>query len=185
MGDYFIRHEDVADAFFVDSGVTYNGVATKTLTDIAPHLAGETVKIWADGVEQASKVVGETGTVILDTAASKVHLGKGMVSDIAPNRPEIAAPDGTTVTKKFKVNIANVRLFKSAGVKVGASEDELEEVQVHTAADPLVPKYETGDVEVVVDTGWDEEWNFLMRADSPGPMTVLAAVYDVEISEKL
>jgi hypothetical protein len=184
MGDYFLESGELEDAFFLDSGVTYTGAATDTLTDIAPHLAGETVKIWADGAEQAPKVVGETGTVILDVAASIVHLGLSMVSDVVPNRPEVAAADGTTVTKNYKVNMANINLHNSVGVKAGASEADLEEIQMHDAGDPLVPRKTSGVVEVVVDTGWDDEWNFLMRADSPGPMTVLAVVYDVEISEK-
>jgi hypothetical protein len=80
--------------------------------------------------------------------------------------------------------MANIRLHNSVGVKAGASEADLEEILMHDAGDPLVPRRTSGDVEVVIDTGWDDEWNFIMRADSPGPMTVLAAIYDVEISEK-
>jgi len=185
MDNYFVRIDNPNDAFFVDSGVSYSGAATDTLTNIAPHLAGEIAKIWADGAERPEQLVPAGGTVILDKPASEVHLGLGFDSVLVPARPEVVAPDGTTLTRVYKVNTANLKLFRSMGVKAGSSEDELEEVLKHDAYDPIPPAYATRAVEVAVDTGWDEEWGFTIKADGPGPMTVLAVVYDVEIGEML
>ncbi len=185
MDNYFIRIDDPSDAFFVDAGVTYDGAATTTLTAIAAHLVGETVKIWADGAERPDMVVPAGGTLELTKEASKVHVGLPFVSDVAPTRPEIVAPEGTSLTRVYKVANANVKLYRSMGVKAGATPDELEEILVHDASDPLPPAYVTSDHELPVDNGWDEDWEFTIRADGAGPMTVLAVVYDVEIGETL
>ncbi|MCK5639918.1 MAG: hypothetical protein KAJ19_03945 [Gammaproteobacteria bacterium] len=186
MDNYFIRINDPVDAFFVDAGVTYDGAETTTLTNIAAHLVGETVKIWADGAERPEQVVPAGGTIELELPkASVVHLGLGFDSDLVPVRPEVVAPEGTSLTRVEKVNKANVKLFRSMGVKAGASEEDLAEILLHDANDPLPPAYATRAVEVDVDTGWDEGWEFIIRADGPGPMTVLAVVYDVEIGEML
>jgi hypothetical protein len=185
MENYFIRVDSPEDAFFVDSGATYDGAATTTLTGIAAHLVGETVSIWADGAERPSQVVPAGGTIELPKEASVVHLGLNFISDLVPTRPEIIAPDGTTLTRVYKVNKANVKLYRSMGVKAGPNADELEEILKHDASDPLSPAYATRAEEVTIDTGWEEGWDFTIRAEGPGPMTVLAVVYDVEIGEIL
>jgi len=48
--------DDVADAFYVDSGLTYDGSATTTITGLN-HLEGETVTILADGASHPDKTV--------------------------------------------------------------------------------------------------------------------------------
>ncbi|MCP4127771.1 MAG: hypothetical protein GY753_11990 [Gammaproteobacteria bacterium] len=185
MDNYFIRVEDPAEAFFVDSGASYSGAATTTLTGLAAHLVGETVKIWADGAERPEQVVPAGGTIELAKEAEEVSLGLGFESVLVPTRPEVVAPEGTSLTRVEKVSTANIKLFRSMGVKAGASIDELEEILKHDASDPLPPAYVTRAEEVAVDTGWEEDWNFTIMTDGPGPMTVLAAVYDVEIGEML
>lgn len=47
---------DVEDAFYVDSGITYDSTATTTITGLT-HLLGETVAVFADGLVQSSKFV--------------------------------------------------------------------------------------------------------------------------------
>ena len=185
MEDYFVKQNDPEDAFFVDSGATYDGVRTSVLTAIAPHLAGETVKVWADGAAQSDKVVESTGTVRLDHSANKVHVGLGMVSDIIPNRPELVETAASTVGKRYKVSRATIRLYRSMGVWAGPSEDEdgLEELLLPSEDNPNEPLYFTGDIDFPIDMGWEEDWNPLIRAVGPGPMTVLAAVYDVELGD--
>jgi hypothetical protein len=189
MENFFIRQSDKTDAFFVDSGVTIeNDPAVKTLTDAVPHLAGETVNIWADGVEHSSKVVGTTGTVELDIAAKKVQIGLPMTSELIPNRPEVLSKDGTTLTKNYKLSTAKLKLYKTAGVRVGTGEESesLEEILPYDAADPEGPQYvESGDVPVTIDSGWEDDWTLKIRTEGPAPMTVVAAVYEIEIGEKL
>jgi len=174
------------------AGTTLTGglwaVRRSTLTAVAPHLIGATVRIWADGVEQAEKVVGAAGTVILDTAADVGCLGLRMISDVKPVRPEVASAADTTLTRIAKVSAAKLRLHKSTGVKAGRSDsvDDLQEILAHDLADPVAPRYvEMEDVRTDIDTGFTDEWGFTIRADSPGPMTILASVYDVELAKEL
>jgi len=47
---------DIEDAFYVDSGVTYDSTATTDITGLS-HLLGETVAIFADGLVQTEKNV--------------------------------------------------------------------------------------------------------------------------------
>lgn len=183
LDNYFVRQTDKADAFFVDSGVKYDGVATSSLTGIAPHLVGQTVKVWADGAGHPDAVVGEMGTITLDRAATKVHAGLRMVSDLIPNRPEIITPTDTTLTNRYKVNEAIIRFYRSTDVKAGANEDELTDIIFRGAHDPIDPQLITGDRSFPIDTGWDAEWSPIVRADGAGPMTVLALIFDVEGEE--
>ena len=44
----WLRANAASDAFFVDSGLSYSGVAATTMTGLG-HLEGETVSILADG----------------------------------------------------------------------------------------------------------------------------------------
>ena len=62
------------DAYFVDSGLTYDGAATITITGLH-HLIGETLTALADGAVVTDLVVAADGSVTLPAAASKVHLG--------------------------------------------------------------------------------------------------------------
>jgi hypothetical protein len=62
-----------ADAFYVDCGLTYSGALTTTISGLT-HLEGETVKVVADGAVQSDKIV-SGGSITLDLAASKVHVG--------------------------------------------------------------------------------------------------------------
>jgi hypothetical protein len=185
MQNYFVRQNDPEKAFFVDSGVIYSGASAKTLTAIAPHLVGETVKVWSNGVEHPDVIVQAGGTVVLSKATTYAVIGLPFVSDLIPSRPEILSNGETSLTRVYKVNSANLKLYRSMGVKAGASEDDLEEILLHDASDPIPPIYGTKTVEVPVDTGWEDEWGLLIRADGAGPMTVLAAIYDVEIGEVL
>ena len=69
---------DLEDAFFVDSGLSYDDVATTTISGL-DHLEGEEVQVLADG-----KVVGpftvNGGVIELSEEASVVHAGLGFDS---------------------------------------------------------------------------------------------------------
>lgn len=64
---------DVTDAFFLDSGLTYDSTATSTITGLN-HLEGEVVSVLADGSTHPDKTV-SGGAISLDRSASKVHVG--------------------------------------------------------------------------------------------------------------
>lgn len=183
FGDYFIRSNDPAGAFFVDSGVRYSGAETDTIIGL-DHLEGMTVKVWADGVEQSDKIV-SGGQIMLDLPASNVAVGLGFESELTPTRPEVLAADGTTLTRVYNVASGNMRFYKSMGVWAGRDEDNLEEVIKYDAADPSAPAFVTGDRQVTIATGWTEEWNVIIRVPGPTPFTLRAVTWDVQIGDTI
>ena len=88
----FAADTTYADAFFVDSGLTYSGSATTTITGL-DHLEGQTVKVFGDGVVQADKTV-SSGAITIDSA-SKVQVGLGFDARLQTMRLEAGAADGT------------------------------------------------------------------------------------------
>ena len=85
-------NDTITDAFFVDSGLTYDSTATTTISGLN-HLEGEVVSILADGSTHPDKTV-TGGTVTLDRSASKVHIGYGYTSFVKTLRLEGGADDG-------------------------------------------------------------------------------------------
>jgi len=65
---------DIDDAYFVDGGLSYDGVPVNTFTGIE-HLEGETVSILADGAVRPNATVNGGSVTIADPPASKVHIG--------------------------------------------------------------------------------------------------------------
>lgn len=64
----------LANAFFVDAGLTYSGAPTNTITGLG-YLQGQTVAILADGIKQASQVVPSNGTLTLGANHSTITVG--------------------------------------------------------------------------------------------------------------
>ena len=63
----------IQDAFFVDSGLTYDGSPTTTLSGL-DHLEGETLVALADG-NLVTNLTVTSGAVTLPNEASKIHIG--------------------------------------------------------------------------------------------------------------
>jgi len=72
-----------ADAFFVDSGLSYDGTPITTVRGL-DHLEGKTVSILADGAVHPQRVV-TSGTITLDNPAGKIHVGLPITADVAIN----------------------------------------------------------------------------------------------------
>ena len=90
---------DPNDAYFVDSGITYDGVATDTFTG-ADHLEGETVSIYADRLIESPEVVSSGGFTI-DNAASRVLVGMAYTSKLE-TLPIVVDPQDRAKDKKVK-----------------------------------------------------------------------------------
>lgn len=162
--------EDIADAFFVDSGLTYDGAPTTTLSGL-DHLEGEEVAILGNGAVRPNATV-SSGAITLDRSVTKAVVGLPMVSTLR-TLPQIqGAQDGTTQGRSKSWDRVKVRLYRSIGVLVGG-----ERVATRTAADAMTTALEpyTGLREVQLD-GWDEEAQIDVVADLPLPATILAVI---------
>jgi len=165
---------DVADAFFVDSGLTYSGSATTTITGLN-HLEGETVQILADGSAHADKTV-SGGTVTLDRSVTKAHIGLGFSSVIKTLRLEAGANDGTSQGKIKRIHGVTARFLDTVGAELGPDTSNLDRIPFRDssmAMDTAVPMF-TGDKEISFPAGYDNDAQVVIRQSQPLPMTVVA-----------
>lgn len=168
--------DDVADAFFVDSGLTYDGSATTTVTGLN-HLEGETVSVLADGSSHPDKTVSD-GSITLDRSASKVHVGYSYTSTIETLRMEAGADDGVSQGKIKRIHGVTVRFVNSVGAEVGPDTANLDRIPFRDssmAMNTAVPMF-TGDKEIFFPSGYDNDARVVVRQTQPLPMTITAIV---------
>jgi len=174
------RVTDIEDGFFVDSGLTYSGTAATTITGLS-HLNGKTVSILADGIEQAQQVV-SGGSITLDTAATKVHVGLPIVADMV-TLPIAAQLDGSFGQGRQKnVNKAWIRVFLSSVLKVGPSFDKVVDTKpqtfgAHSSPMDLVSQ----EIPVMTNPSWSDGGQVYLRHTSPTPLTVVSLATEVSI----
>ena len=165
---------DVADAFFLDSGLTYDGSATTTVSSLN-HLEGETVSILADGATHADKVVTD-GKITLDRSASKVHIGYNYTSTIETLRLEAGADDGVAQGKIKRIHGVTARFFNTVGAELGPDTNNLDRLPFRDSSmsmNQAVPLF-NGDKEIYFPSGYENDARVIVRQSQPLPMTVLA-----------
>ena len=175
---------EIEDAFFVDSGLTYQGDPTDTVYGLG-HLAGRTVAVLADGGVQPDRTVAQDGSITLDRPASVVHAGLPYGSFLQPMRLEAGSGRGTSQTKKKRITKVAVRFHQTLGGKVGPDETRLETVYFRSPATPMgqaQPAW-SGDKSVNFPRGWEREGVLTVVQDQPLPMTVLLIVPTLVVNE--
>jgi hypothetical protein len=158
----------------VDSGLTYDGAATTTISGL-DHLEGETVQILADGAAHADKVV-SSGSITLDRSSSKVHIGYSYDSVVQTLRMEAGADDGISQGKIKRIHGVTVRFLDSVGAEVGPDANNLDRIPFRDssmAMDEAVPMFD-GDKEIFFPSGYDNDARVFVQQTQPLPMTVLA-----------
>jgi len=165
---------DVSDAFYVDSGLTYDSTATDTISGLN-HLEGETVQILADGSAHADKAV-SGGSVTLDRNASTVHVGYSYTSLVETLRIEAGADDGVSQGKIKRIHGVTVRFIDTVGAEVGPDTSNLDRIPFRDssmAMDTAVPMFD-GDKEIFFPSSYETDARAVVRQTQPLPMTVLA-----------
>lgn len=174
------RFAELADAFFVDCGVRYEGPPTIALSAGLSHLEGKEVAILADGAVQARSVV-TGGTLTLDRAASKIVIGLPITAD-AQTLPFAVEIPGYGQGRPKNLNKVFLRLFASSGVLAGPSFDKLYEAKMRK--DELVgdpPKLTSGEVSIALSATWADNGQLCLRQDEPLPLEILSLSMEVSI----
>ena len=83
-----------------DSFKIYDGSSTTTITGLS-HLEGESVVVWADGVDVGTATV-SSGQIALDTAASKVIVGLPYTAQYKTRKFVEASTPGVSPFNQFK-----------------------------------------------------------------------------------
>ena len=163
--------ESIADAFFVDSGITYNGSSTTTVAGLE-HLNGQSVAYLADGLPGTGTVSG--GSLTLSKAASKVHVGYPMTSQIKTLPMTMLNVDAFGSGRTKNVNRVWARLFESAAFEVGPSTSSL-----RTSRTPVAGELISEFVEVTMQPLWNDEGQIVIQQTKPLPLTVAGMTIEV------
>lgn len=167
----------IKDAFYVDCGLTYDGLPTSTIQGLN-HLAGRTVSVLADGAVHPDTVVGHDGSITLNHPASTVHAGLPYESVVQPMRLEAGSRRGTSQTKRQRITKVAVRFHNTLGGKIGPDSKHMEPVYFRSPATPMGQSAGvfSGDKSVVFPKGWNKDGLLTVKQDQPLPMTILLIV---------
>ena len=176
--------DDTGDAFYVDSGLTYNGAAATSISGLG-HLEGEVVTILADGAAHANKTVA-SGAITLDRAAKKVHIGLGFNSTLKTMRIEGGSIDGTSQGKVKRIHDVTVRLYRSVGLKIGPSSSINDLIPFRSSADEMDQALDlyTGDKTIEFGNGYDTDGFVTVRQEQPLPLTIIGIYARLEVFDR-
>lgn len=177
-----VREEVIPeDAFFVDSGVTYTGVAANVISGLE-HLEGRELAVLADGNVVKNMIV-TGGSITLPRAATKVQLGLGYESTLGTLGVNI----GDTRDYGTVKNVAqlHVSMFQSRGGFVGPSVDQLVEIKPRFDSDgydTIHPK--TYKTTINIRPDWNSNGETIFQQKDPLPCAILSITPDFDMSEE-
>ena len=161
-------------AFFVDSGLSYSGGATTTLSGLY-HLEGETLQILGNGATHPDKTV-SSGGITLDYSSTTASVGYGYDSEMQTLRIESGSVDGTSQGKPKRIHGITLRLYESVGVEIGNDASEIDRIFFRDSSmsmDTAIPLF-TGDKDIEFSGGFDDDDRVYIKQGQPLPLTVLA-----------
>jgi len=161
------------DCFFVDSGLTYDGIPTSTITGL-DHLEGEVVVALADG-DVVTGLTVAAGSVTLPREYSKVHVGLGYESEIENLPPAIDLKDvGSARGRPIKASKISLQLEKTRGIEASSSDRKGFTAFTQTAVDLAlgIPLF-TGMTSLQLYPDWNRDGTIVLRQRYPLPFTVL------------
>lgn len=176
--------EAQAEAFYVDSGLTYRGPTTDQVAGLE-HLEGQEVDILTDGAAHPRRnVVG--GRVELQFPAEVIHVGIPTSCAVATMSLEAGSANGTAQGKLKRVTNLVVRLYRSLGGNVGPSREKTNTLDFRRPSQPMgvAPPLFTGDVEPKAWPGGYERSAQLWYTNyQPLPATLVALMPVVSTSD--
>lgn len=168
---------DQEDAFFVDSGLTYDSTATTTLTGL-DHLEGETVAILGDGAVFPTQTVND-GTVTLAESVSVAQVGLPFTYTLKPMRMD-QAETGNTKGSVKQINEVVVSFLQTLNAKYGDGTRvrEFKWDKIETYGTP--PALFSGDKKAASVGGFSVEDPIEITGSDPVPCTVRAIILRID-----
>ena len=166
-----------ADAFFVDSGLTYSSTATASISGL-DHLEGEAVSILGDGSVYTKRNVSSGSVTSIDPTVAKAQIGLTQQCTMKTLRPEAGADDGTAQGKTKRDFEATLRFISTLGGKVGPDTSNTDEIIFRTGTDPMdsSPPLFTGDKQIKLRGGWETTGQTIYLNDEPLPVHITALI---------
>lgn len=159
------------DATFLDGHLAYSGGAVTSLSGLW-HIRGETVRVFADGVDLGETTVSSTGAVSF-TSASKVVVGYGYTAKLLSLRAEAATQGGTAQGRRKRISEATFRLYQSYGGSYGGDSARTDAIAYDSVA------LYTGDKRVEWPDGWGWDGQFYVEHDEAYPFVPIGIIAEI------
>lgn len=180
----FFNGQDKEDAFFVDSGLTYDSTSTSTITGL-DHLEGQVVSLIVDGAEHPTRTVA-SGSINLQDPAEVVQVGL-----YSPSLFETVAQDGGQDPGALQATMSRtwalgVHFNESLGCSVGYDADNLTEVLFRNVDEyyGTGPDLKTGFVVQPINSGFQLDFKGYVTSLTPVPNTILSLVFKATVNIK-
>ena len=166
------------DSFYVDSGLTYTGAPTAVISG-ASHLIGQEVDVLVDGWVHPRVTVSAGGTVTLQSAGSKIHLGLPIVARF--EGLPVVSQDTVTAGAIKRIIDVTVSLFNSLGFSIGVKNGRLDKAymgptDVMGKAAPLF----TGNLRMGLSSSPESEQAVVIEQPFPLPLCVRSLTYSAD-----
>lgn len=160
----------------------------KTMTSGSPqtvwtglsHLEGKTVKVLADGVVQAGKVV-TGGQITLDRPATAVEVGLGFTPLIKMLNPEVGSAAGTSQGAAISVGEVIVRVLDTVGVEIDGKKKDFRKMDSNLLNKP--PAVGTGELRETTVAGSLYSSELEISQPEPVDFHVLAVIRKCTIND--
>jgi len=174
--EYLEKYKTGADAFFVDSGLTYSGTATSIITGLS-HLEGKEVAVLADGAVHPNVTV-VSGQIELQVSVTKAQVGLPFTATIKTMPIEAGATDGVAQGKTQRISNLVIRLFETGpGLWYGPDTDQMDRVYARKSTDLMdnpIPLF-TGDTALLPWPGeYEAPAQITIQHRLPTPCTLVA-----------
>jgi hypothetical protein len=177
---------DKEDAFYVDSGLSFDGSPSDTFSGLG-HLEGKTVAVLADGAVIPDQVVTSGAITLPDgKTASVVHVGLPYRTVISPMRLDVDNVVGVSQGQTKRISQVVARLKDTLGLKFGDSLTNLYSLSFRDTAMEMddSPPLFTGEKVLEFDGDFDRDVTVYIVQDQPLPLTLLALVVFYEVSPR-
>lgn len=153
------------------------------------HLEGESVEVFADGAVQTAKTV-SSGSITLDAAASLIHVGLQYEKRWKSLKLAFSADTGSAVGKPKNIADVILILMETAEGAISVATEDVDgentftELDLRQAdnidGDPV--QFFTGEINLGVTAGYDQDIRLILKSTAPVPATVLGMVPELETS---
>lgn len=165
-------HDDTDE--YVDSYATGSGNSISL-----PHLAGKTIAVVGDGIQQRNEIVPGNGVVQLQETYKKIIAGLPYMTKIEQPGAEISLQEGTLQARVNKINAVTLRVENTYGGRIGLNFKRMDELKYDDEY-----KLFTGDIVQSVplyDVGANTRNHLCIMSDEPYPFRLNAIIKEVSV----
>jgi len=176
IGDWFWHDTELEDAVFLDCAVRYSSDTAVTTVGGLWHLEGQTVTVFADGVQLTATYTVTDGKITIPNAAKKILVGLRFKLKIATLRPTEGAQNGSSQGKIKRIYQFILRLYPSFGGTVGDQYGRSVQIPGWPMAQSFMqpPVLMTGDTPAIpYPGGWEQDGITVIENDTAYPFTVI------------